>query len=56
MSNLFFSDKGWDDYLYWQVTDKRITRKVNELLKDILRNGYEGIGKPERLKYGYFVL
>ncbi len=51
MSNLIFSDKGWDDYLYWQITDKNITRKVNELLKDILRNGYKGIGKPEPLKY-----
>ena len=51
MSNLTFSDKGWDDYLYWQFTDKRILRKINELLKDIQRNGYEGIGKPEPLKY-----
>jgi len=51
MSNLIFSDKGWDDYLYWQVTDKSIVRKINELLKDIQRNGYDGIGKPEPLKY-----
>lgn len=51
MSNLIFSDKGWDDYLYWQVTDKSIIRKINELLKDIQRNGHEGIGKPEPLKY-----
>ncbi len=33
MSNLTFSDKGWDDYLYWQLTDKSIIRKINELLK-----------------------
>lgn len=51
MSNLTFSDKGWDDYLYWQFTDKSIIRKINELLKDIQRNGYEGKGKPEPLKY-----
>lgn len=51
MSNLTFSDKGRDDYLYWQFTDKSIIRKINELLKDIQRNGYEGIGKPEPLKY-----
>ena len=51
MSNLTFSDKAWDDYLYWQVTDKSIIRKINELLKDVQRNGYEGIGKPEPLKY-----
>jgi len=51
MSNLTFSDKGWDDYLYWQFTDKSIIRKINELFKDIKRNGHEGIGKPEPLKY-----
>ncbi|NLK72864.1 MAG: Txe/YoeB family addiction module toxin [Clostridiales bacterium] len=51
MSNLIFSDKGWDDYLYWQFTDKAVIRKINELLKDILRNGYDGLGKPEPLKH-----
>lgn len=51
MSNLTFSEKGWDDYLYWQFTDKKVLRKINELLKDIQRNGHEGIGKPEPLKY-----
>ena len=48
---LTFSEHAWDDYLYWQFTDKSIIRKINELLKDIQRNGYEGIGKPEPLKY-----
>ncbi|PKM86566.1 MAG: hypothetical protein CVU87_11720 [Firmicutes bacterium HGW-Firmicutes-12] len=43
MSNLTFSDKGWDEYLYWLFTDKSIMRKINELLKDIQRNGYECI-------------
>ena len=51
MSNLTFSDKGWEDYLYWQLTDKKMLRRINELLKDIQRNGYTGIGKPEPLKY-----
>lgn len=51
MGNLTFSENGWDDYLYWQYTDKSIIRKINELLKDIQRNGYSGIGKPEPLKY-----
>ena len=51
MANLIFSEKGWDDYLYWQFTDKTILRKINELLKDIQRNGYQVIGKPEPLKY-----
>ncbi|MDO5116510.1 MAG: Txe/YoeB family addiction module toxin [Synergistaceae bacterium] len=52
MGNFTFSDKGWDDYLYWQRTDKSILRKINELLKDIQRNGASAaLGKPESLKY-----
>ncbi|MBQ2679687.1 MAG: Txe/YoeB family addiction module toxin, partial [Firmicutes bacterium] len=52
MSNISFTEKAWEDYLYWQRTDKGLTRKINELLKDIKRNGVsEGIGKPEALKY-----
>ena len=51
--NLLFFTKAWDDYLYWQATDKKIVKKINELLKDISRNSYEGIGKPEPLKHGY---
>ena len=51
MSKLVFSEKGWDDYLYWQFSDKSILRKINELLKDVQRNGYEGLGKPEPLRY-----
>ena len=52
MNNFTFSDKGWDDYLYWQRTDKSILRKINELLKDLQRNGASnGLGKPEALKY-----
>jgi len=46
-----FSDKAWEDYLYWQKTDKRMLKKVNELIKDIDRNRHEGIGKPELLKH-----
>lgn len=49
--NIQFSSRGWDDYLYWQQFDKRILKKINELLKDISRNPYEGIGKPEPLKH-----
>ena len=52
MNNFTFSDKGWDDYLYWQRTDKSILRKINELLKDLQRNGASNrLGKPEALKY-----
>ena len=44
-----WDDEAWDDYLYWQKQDKRTLKKVNDLLKDIDRNGYAGIGKPEPL-------
>ncbi len=49
--NIQFSSRGWDDYVYWQQFDKKILKKINELLKDISRNSYEGIGKPEPLKH-----
>lgn len=49
--NKIFTDIAWEDYLYWQVTDKKILKKINELIKDIKRNGNEGIGKPEPLKH-----
>ena len=40
----------WEDYLYWQGQDKKILKKINQLVKDMSRNPYEGIGKPEPLK------
>jgi len=46
-----FVDESWEDYLYWQKTDKKIVKKINELIKDISRNPFSGIGKPEPLKY-----
>jgi toxin YoeB len=48
-----FTEWSWDDYLYWQKYDKQKTKRINELLKDISRNPYEGIGKPEPLKFNY---
>ncbi len=48
-----FVDESWEDYLYWQKTDKKKLRKINELLKDIARNPFDGIGKPEPLKHKY---
>ncbi|MDQ1243682.1 MAG: toxin YoeB [Campylobacterota bacterium] len=48
---LMFSDKAWDDYLYWQQNDKQILKKINQLIKDIQRDPFEGIGKPEPLKH-----
>lgn len=49
--NRIFAEVAWDDYLYWQENDKRIVKRINELLKDIDRNGNQGIGKPEMLKH-----
>ena len=47
--NKAFTDIGWEDSLYWQTEDRKTLRKINTLLKDIERNGNEGIGKPEPL-------
>jgi len=46
-----FSEIAWEDYLYWQKTDEKILKKINGLLKEIKRTPFEGIGKPEPLKY-----
>lgn len=48
-----FVDESWEDYLYWQRTDKKILSKINDLLKDISRSSYSGLGKPEPLKHKY---
>jgi len=45
-----FQERGWEDYVYWQTQDKKTLKRINELIRDIVRNGYEGIGKPEPLK------
>ena len=50
---LCFVDESWNDYLYWQKTDKKMLSKINRLIKDISRNPHEGIGKPEPLKHKY---
>ena len=44
----------WDDYLWWQGNDRRLLRRINQLIEDILRNGNaDGIGKPERLRHQF---
>jgi toxin YoeB len=48
-----FVDESWEDYLYWQKTDKKKLKRINDLLKDISRHPFEGIGNPEPLKYKY---
>jgi toxin YoeB len=46
-----FSKNAWEDYLSWQSEDKKMLKKINELIKDIQRNSFSGIGKPEPLKF-----
>jgi len=48
--NKIWSDKSWDDYLYWQKQNKNMLKKINDLIKDIERNHFKGLGKPEPLK------
>jgi len=49
--NLIFSDHAWEDYLYWQKTDKKMVKRINSLIKDIQRSPFDGVGKPEPLKH-----
>ena len=46
-----FSEKAWEDYISWQQEDKKILKRINLLIKDISRSPFEGIGKPEPLKF-----
>lgn len=48
---LIFAENAWEDYLYWQKTDKKILKRINLLVRDITRDPFEGIGKPEPLKH-----
>ena len=48
---LIWSEKSWDDYLYWQKYDKKMLKKINTLIKEIQRTPFEGTGKPEPLKH-----
>ena len=48
---LIFSEHAWEDYLFWQRTDKKILKRVNLLIQDTQRHPYEGLGKPEPLKH-----
>ncbi len=49
--NLTWSPSAWSDYLYWQKIDKKKLKRINVLIKDTIRNPYEGIGNPEPLKH-----
>lgn len=50
MNNLLFQNKAWEDYLYWQSLDKKTIKRINALLRDIARDPFSGIGKPEPLR------
>lgn len=49
---LTFSSRAWEEYLYWQKTEKAMLKRINTLIKDSSRDPFEGIGKPEPLKHG----
>jgi len=50
MNNITFTQRAFDEYLYWQAQDRKTLKRINALLKDILRTPFEGIGKPEPLR------
>ena len=47
---IIWFEEAWQDYIHWQTQDKKTIKRINQLLKDVIRNGYTGIGKPEPLK------
>ncbi|MGX0886085.1 toxin YoeB [Kocuria rhizophila] len=49
---LVWDEAAWEDYTYWQTADRRILKRINLLIDACLREPFEGIGKPEQLKYG----
>jgi len=48
---IVFTEHSWSDYLYWQKSDKRMLRRINELIRDTMRSPFDGLGKPEPLKH-----
>jgi toxin YoeB len=50
---LIFSEQAWEDYLYWQKSDRKVLERVNALIRDIQREPFGGIGKPEPLKHAF---
>jgi toxin YoeB len=52
MRTLKFTDEGWDSYVYWQTQDRKTLKRINDLVKDVQRDPFAGIGKPEPLKHG----
>lgn len=50
---LIFSERAWEDYLYWQDTDRRLVNRIHQLIRDIQREPFSGIGRPEPLKHAF---
>lgn len=50
---LIFSERAWEDYLYWQETDRRLVARIHQLIREIQREPFSGIGKPEPLKHAF---
>jgi toxin YoeB len=50
---LSWAEHAWQDYLYWQTTDKKMLKRINLLIKDIKRQPFEGLGEPEGLKHNW---
>jgi toxin YoeB len=48
---LAFDRNGWEDYVYWQIQDRKTFKRINHLIADVLRDPFTGIGKPEPLKH-----
>lgn len=48
---LIFSDDAWDDYLYWQNSDRKIVERINKLIQEVRHEPFSGLGKPEPLKH-----
>lgn len=50
---IHFTEEAWEDYLYWQDQDTKTLKRINKIIKDVQRHPFEGIAKPESLKYDY---
>ena len=50
---IIFSERAWEDYLYWRETDRRLVARIHQLIRDIRREPFSGIGKPEPLRHAF---
>ena len=50
---ILFAENAWEDYVYWQNTDKKMVKRINQLIKEIQRDPFKGMGNPEPLKFNW---